>query len=202
MWMIIFKLISQNCLRTQFTCLYNNVKFNNEFNLLLLSGLLDYPRMQNTILASKCLQYKINNWQRVTGCRVIIGCRRRLKQSSSTADSLVISFGLNENHGLNPSKEIRKMWAHYWRPLTGLRVCVCLFFPSSIRNKSFDSPPLNEVNIPFSQSRLYLYSRAVPLIFISTQLFVEKRKKLLCTCNGAELIKILYNTLYGLQQII
>lgn len=55
------KLISQILLRTQFICLFNNVKFNNESNLLLLSGLLDYPRMQNTILASKCLQYKINN---------------------------------------------------------------------------------------------------------------------------------------------
>ena len=130
------KLISQILLRTQFICLFNNVKFNNESNLLLLSGLLDYPRMQNTILASKCLQYKINNWQRVAGCRVIIGCRRRLKQSSSTADSLVISFGLNENHGLNPSKEIRKMWAHYWCPLTGWYVCVRLsFFQSSIRSQ-------------------------------------------------------------------
>lgn len=132
--MIIFKLIPQILLRTQFICLFNNVKFNNEFNLL--SGFLDYPRMQNTILASKCLQYKINNWQRVAGCRVIIGCRRRLKQSSSTADSLVISFGLNENHGLNPSKEIRKMWAHYWCPLTGWCVSSCLsFFQSSIRSK-------------------------------------------------------------------
>lgn len=59
--MIIFKLIPQSLLRTQFICLFNNVKFNNEFNLLFLSGLLDYARMQNTILASKCLQYKINN---------------------------------------------------------------------------------------------------------------------------------------------
>lgn len=123
-----FKLIPQILWRTQFICLFNNVKFNNESNLPLLSGLLDYPRMQNTILASKCLQYKINNWQRVAGCRVIIGCRRRLKQSSSTADSLVISFGLNENHGLNPSKKIRKMWAHYWCPLTGWCVCKCLSF--------------------------------------------------------------------------
>lgn len=132
--MIIFKLILQILLRTQFICLFNNAKFNNESNLLLLRGLLDYPRMQNTVLASKCLQYKINNWQRVAGCRVIIGCRRRLKQSSSTADSLVISFGLNENHGLNPSKEIRKMWAHYWCPHTGW--CVCIrpsFFFSGLR---------------------------------------------------------------------
>lgn len=123
-----FKLIPQILWRTQFICLFNNAKFNNESNLPLLCGLLDYPRMRNTILASECLQYKINNWQRVAGCRVIIGCRRRLKQSSSTADSLVISFGLNENHGLNPSKEIRKMWAHYWCPLTGLCACVCLCF--------------------------------------------------------------------------
>lgn len=135
--MIIFKLIPQILWRTQFICLFNNAEFNNESNLILLSGLLDYPRMQNTILASKCLQYKINNWQRVAGCRVIIGCRRRLKQSSSTADSLVISFWLNENHGLNPSKEIRKMWAHYWCPLTGWCVCICLlcflfFFQSLI----------------------------------------------------------------------
>lgn len=145
------KLISQILLRTQFICLFNNVKFNNESNLLLLSGLLDYPRMQNTVLASKCLQYKINNWQRVAGCRVIIGCRRRLKQSSSTADSLVISFGLNENHGLNPSKEIRKMWAHYWCPLTGWCVCVYarLFFSLRLGAKSVDSPLLlSEVDIP------------------------------------------------------
>lgn len=151
--MIIFKMTPQTLLRTQFICLFNNVKFNNEFNLLFLSGLLDYARMQNTILASKCLQYKINNWQRVAGCRVIIGCRRRLKQSSSTADSLVISFGLNENHGLNPSKEIRKMWAHYWCPLTGWWVCSCLsffFFSLRLEAKSVDSLlQLNEEDIPF-----------------------------------------------------
>lgn len=129
--MIILKLILQILWRTQFICLFNNAEFNNESNLLLRSGLLDYPRMQNTILASKCLQYKINNWQRVAGCRVIIGCRRRLKRSSSTADSLVISFWLNENHGLNPSKEIRKMWAHYWCPLTGWCVCICLLLIGS-----------------------------------------------------------------------
>lgn len=110
---------------------FNNVEFNNEFNFPLFIGLAD--RMWNTILASKCLQYKISNWQRVVGCGVIIGCRRRLKQSSSTADSLVISFGLNENHGLNPSKEIRKMWAHYWCPRTGWCLCiVSVFFPAFI----------------------------------------------------------------------
>lgn len=78
---------------------------------------LDY-RLQNTILASKCLQCKINNWQRVTGYRLIIGCRRRLKQCNSVADSLVISSGLNENHGLNPWKKLNEMWAHYWHPFT------------------------------------------------------------------------------------
>ncbi len=61
MFMVIVKLIPEILLRTQFICLFNNAKFNNESNLLLLSGLLDYHRMQNTILASKCLQYKINN---------------------------------------------------------------------------------------------------------------------------------------------
>lgn len=64
--------------------------------------------------------------KRVAGCRVIIGCRRRLKPNSSPADSLVISSGLNENHGLNPSQEIRKMWVHYWCPFTG---CFFFFFP-------------------------------------------------------------------------
>lgn len=143
--MIFLKIDSTNSFENSIHLSFNNVKFNNEFNLLLLSGLLDW--MQNTILASKCLQYKINNWQRVVGCRVIIGCRRRLKQSSSTADSLVISFGLNENHGLNPSKEIRKMWAHYWCPLTGWCVCVCLSFFSLLwEAKSVDLPlPLTDV---------------------------------------------------------
>lgn len=80
------------------------------------------------------------------GCRVIIGCRRRLKQRSNTADSLVISFGLNENHGLNPSKEIRKMWAHYWCPLTGWHVS---FFHLRLEAKCVDSPLLlGEVDIP------------------------------------------------------
>lgn len=181
--MIIFKLIPQILWRTQFICLFNNAKFNNESNLLLLSGLLDYPRMQNTILASKCLQYKINNWQRVAGCRVIIGCRRRLKQSSSTADSLVISFGLNENHGLNPSKEIRKMWAHYWCPLTGWCVRICLsLFSLRLGAESVDSPlPLSEVDVPFhlcQQPHLRVHSRAVALIFFSAQLFVAKKGKL------------------------
>lgn len=77
--------------------------------------------------------------KRVAGCRVIIGCRRRLKPNSSPADSLVISSGLNENHGLNPSQEIRKMWVHYWCPFT---VCF-FFFPPTIRNKSFDWPTLS-----------------------------------------------------------
>lgn len=172
--MIIFKLIPQILWRTQFICLFNNAKFNNESNLLLLSGPLDYPRMQNTILASKCLQYKINNWQRVAGCRVIIGCRRRLKQSSSTADSLVISFGLNENHGLNPSKEIRKMWAHYWCPLTGWCVCICLsFFSLRLEGKCVDSPLLlSEVDIPFhwcQQAHLCLHLRVGSLIFFRAQ---------------------------------
>lgn len=76
--------------------------------------------------------------KRVAGCKVIIGCRQRLKPNSSPADSLVISSGLNENHGLNPSQEIRKMWVHYWCPFTG-----CCFFPSTIRNKSFDWPTLS-----------------------------------------------------------
>lgn len=75
--------------------------------------------------------------KRVVGCRVIIGCRRRLKPNSSPADSLVISFGLNENHGLNPSQEIRKMWVHYWCPFTGC------FFPPTIRTKAFDRPTLS-----------------------------------------------------------
>lgn len=172
--MIIFKLIPQILWRTQFICLFNNAKFNNKSNLLLLSGPLDYPRMQNTILASKCLQYKINNWQRVAGCRVIIGCRRRLKQSSSTADSLVISFGLNENHGLNPSKEIRKMWAHYWCPLTGWYVCICLsFFSLRLEGKCVDSPLLlSEVDIPFhwcQQAHLCLHLRVGSLIFFRAQ---------------------------------
>lgn len=172
-----FKLIPQILWRTQFICLFNNTKFNNESNLLLLSSFLDYPRMQNTILASKCLQYKINNWQRVAGCRVIIGCRRRLKQSSSTADSLVISFGLNENHGLNPSKEIRKMWAHYWCPLTGWCVCKCLsFFQSSIGSQIcwFTSAACSEVDTPFhrcQQPHLWMHSRAVALIFLSMSFF-------------------------------
>ena len=154
--------------RTQFICLFNNAKCNNESNLLLLSGLLDYPRMQKTILASKCLQYKINNWQRVAGCRVIIGCRRRLKQSSSTADSLVISFGLNENHGLNPSKEIRKMWAHYWCPLTGWLVCIRLsFFSLRLEAKSVDSP------LP------------TPMEYTSTSTDVSN---LICVCTREQLV--------------
>lgn len=117
--------------RTTFICNFNNANCNNESNLLafyfasvplslsFVASSPDYPGVQHSILPSECLQYKINNWQRVGGCRVIIGCRRRLKWSTNTADSLVISFGLNENHGLNPSKEIRKMWAHYWCPLSG-----------------------------------------------------------------------------------
>lgn len=183
MLLIIFKLIPVILWRTQFICLFNNAKFNNESNLLLLSGPLDYPRMQNTILASQCLQYKINNWQRVAGCRVIIGCRQRLKQSSSIADSLVISFGLNENHGLNPSKKIRKMWAHYWWALTGWHVGICLsFFSLRLEAKTVDSPlPLNGVDIPFyrcQQTHLCMHLRAVAFIFFSVQVFVAKKKKL------------------------
>jgi len=43
------------------------------------------------------------------GCRLIISFRVRLKGNCNLADSLVISIRLNENHGLNPFKEIRKM---------------------------------------------------------------------------------------------
>lgn len=59
--MIFLKVIPQILLRTPFTQLFNHVKYSNEFNLPLFSGLLDHPGMQNTVLASKCLQYKINN---------------------------------------------------------------------------------------------------------------------------------------------
>lgn len=203
MLLIIFKLIPQVLLRAQFICLFNNAKFNNESNLLLLSGLLDYHRMQNTILASKCLQYKINNWQRVAGCRVIIGCRRRLKQSSSTADSLVISFGLNENHGLNPSKEIRKMWAHYWCPLTGW--CVCIrpsFFSLRLEAESVDSPlPLTEVDIPLPTVSATSFVHALESCCFNFPPYAavcSKREETHCSCKNNELVKILCNILYGL----
>lgn len=93
--------------------------------------------------------------KRVVGCRVIIGCRRRLKPNSSTADSLVISSGLNENHGLNPSQEIRKMWVHYWCPLTG-----CFFSP--IRNQYFDWPTVSGIDNRHSQLNSTCTREALP----------------------------------------
>lgn len=66
MQIIFLQVIPQIVLRTLFTQLFNHVKFSNEFNFPLFSGLLDYPGMQNSVLASKRLQYKINNWQK--GC--------------------------------------------------------------------------------------------------------------------------------------
>ena len=147
-----------------------------------LSAPLDYPRMQNTILASKCLQYKINNWQRVPGCRVIIGCRRRLKQSSSMADSLVISFGLNENHGLNPSKEIRRMspllmsshslvclyMSVFFQFSIGKQIC---WFTSAAQWSRHPPPPMSATSFVFALESFCC-------IFFSMQLFVAKKRKL------------------------
>lgn len=174
---------------------------------LSLSGLLDYPRMQNTVLASKCLQYKINNWQRVAGCRVIIGCRRRLKQSSSsTADSLVISFGLNENHGLNPSKEIRKMWAHYWCPLTGWFVCIRLsFFYSQVEPNLLIHLCHSGINAPLLGMSAASFVNALKRCYFSFLLYAavgSEKTKSGCTCRNNEEAKCLHNSLYGLKQIL
>lgn len=108
--------------------------------------------------------------KRVAGCRVIIGCRRRLKQSSGTADSLVISFWLNENHGLNPSKGIRKMWAHYWCPLTGWRVRVRLsFFSLRSGAKSVDSPlPLRDVDLTFDRCQQHHWACCFHFLLFAT----------------------------------
>lgn len=132
--MIFLKVIPQILQRTLFARFFYHVEISNEFNLPLFSGLLDYPSRIPSRLPN-VFNTRLTIDKRVAGCRVIIGYRRRLKPNSSPADSLVISFGLNENHGLNPSQEIRKMWVHYWCPFTG-----CFF-------SCFFPPLLLEMNL-------------------------------------------------------
>lgn len=116
----------------------SNLVMNSIFLSLVASWIIQGCRIPSWL--PNVFNTRLTIDKRVAGCRVIIGCRRRLKPNSSTADSLVISSRLNENHGLNPSEEIRKMWVHYWCPLTGC------FFPSPIRNKSFNWPTVSRAD--------------------------------------------------------
>lgn len=111
----------------------SNLVMNSIFLSLVASWIIQGCRIPSWL--PNVFNTRLTIDKRVAGCRVIIGCRRRLKPNSSAADSLVISSRLNENHGLNPSQEIRKMWVHYR-----------LFFFPPIRNKSFDWPTVSRAD--------------------------------------------------------
>lgn len=156
----------------------SNLVMNSIFLSLVASWIIQGCRIPSWL--PNVFNTRLTIDKRVAGCGVIIGCRRRLKPNSSTADSLVISSRLNENHGLNPSQEIRKMWVHYWCPLTG-----CFFFPP-IRNKSLIGRQSAEQTIDISSTVHALERRCCHFSVVccfTTEVIHH-------TCNSTELIVI------------